>query len=149
MIGRGAMGNPWLFRTLAALERGEPDPGPPSLAERARRLAPARRRWSSSTAPRRCACTSCARRWPGTRAVCYARLGAAPARVDRRRSGGAARAGRGVLRRAASAARGGAGDAALATTPADPVAKSDAPRNSRRDGDAALEADGDRALAAS
>src|SRR6185295_9257770 len=34
MIGRGAMGNPWLFRTLAALERGEVDPGPPSLAER-------------------------------------------------------------------------------------------------------------------
>src|SRR3954469_12119294 len=34
MIGRGSMGNPWLFRTLAALERGEVDPGPPSLAER-------------------------------------------------------------------------------------------------------------------
>lgn len=34
MIGRGAMGNPWLFRSLAALERGLPDPGPPSLAER-------------------------------------------------------------------------------------------------------------------
>ncbi len=34
MVGRGAMGNPWLFRTLAALERGEPDPGPPTLAER-------------------------------------------------------------------------------------------------------------------
>src|SRR6187551_715971 len=34
MIGRGAMGNPWLFRTLAALERGEADAGPPSLAER-------------------------------------------------------------------------------------------------------------------
>jgi nifR3 family TIM-barrel protein len=34
MIGRGAMGNPWLFRTLAALERGEADPGPPTLAER-------------------------------------------------------------------------------------------------------------------
>ena len=34
MIGRGAMGNPWLFRSLAALERGEPDPGPPTLAER-------------------------------------------------------------------------------------------------------------------
>jgi nifR3 family TIM-barrel protein len=34
MIGRGAMGNPWLFRTLVALERGEPDPGPPTLAER-------------------------------------------------------------------------------------------------------------------
>jgi tRNA-dihydrouridine synthase len=34
MIGRGAMGNPWFFRTLAALERGEPDPGPPTLSER-------------------------------------------------------------------------------------------------------------------
>jgi tRNA-dihydrouridine synthase len=34
MIGRGAMGNPWLFRTFAALEQGQPDPGPPSLAER-------------------------------------------------------------------------------------------------------------------
>ena len=34
MIGRGAMGNPWLFRSLAALERGEPDPGLPSLDER-------------------------------------------------------------------------------------------------------------------
>jgi len=36
MIGRGAMGNPWLFQTLVALEKGEPDPGPPSLAERRR-----------------------------------------------------------------------------------------------------------------
>ena len=34
MIGRGAMGNPWLFRTLRALERGEPDPGEPTLEER-------------------------------------------------------------------------------------------------------------------
>ncbi len=34
MIGRGAMGNPWLFRSLQALERGEADPGPPTLAER-------------------------------------------------------------------------------------------------------------------
>src|SRR5262245_897002 len=34
MIGRGSMGNPWFFRTLAALERGEPDPGAPTLAER-------------------------------------------------------------------------------------------------------------------
>ncbi len=34
MIGRGAMGNPWFFRTLAALETGAPDPGPPTLAER-------------------------------------------------------------------------------------------------------------------
>ena len=34
MIGRGSMGNPWLFRSIAALERGEPDPGPPTLPER-------------------------------------------------------------------------------------------------------------------
>jgi tRNA-dihydrouridine synthase len=34
MIGRGAMGNPWIFRSLAALSRGEPDPGSPTLAER-------------------------------------------------------------------------------------------------------------------
>jgi tRNA-dihydrouridine synthase B len=36
MIGRGAMGNPWLFRALAALETGAPDPGPPTLEERHR-----------------------------------------------------------------------------------------------------------------
>ncbi len=36
MVGRGAMGNPWFFRTLAALERGAPDPGAPTLAERRR-----------------------------------------------------------------------------------------------------------------
>jgi tRNA-dihydrouridine synthase len=36
MVGRGAMGNPWFFRSLAALERGAVDPGPPTLAERAR-----------------------------------------------------------------------------------------------------------------
>jgi len=34
MIGRGAMGNPWFFRSLQALEAGQPDPGLPSLAER-------------------------------------------------------------------------------------------------------------------
>jgi len=34
MIGRGAMGNPWFFRSLQALEAGQPDPGPPSLDER-------------------------------------------------------------------------------------------------------------------
>jgi nifR3 family TIM-barrel protein len=34
MIGRGAMGNPWLFRSLVALETGAPDPGPPTLDER-------------------------------------------------------------------------------------------------------------------
>jgi nifR3 family TIM-barrel protein len=34
MIGRGSMGNPWLFRSLRALAAGEPDPGPPTIEER-------------------------------------------------------------------------------------------------------------------
>ena len=34
MIGRGAMGNPWLFRSLVALETGAPDPGLPTVEER-------------------------------------------------------------------------------------------------------------------
>lgn len=36
MVGRGAMGNPWFFAALAALERGEPDPGEPTLDDRRR-----------------------------------------------------------------------------------------------------------------
>ena len=36
MVGRGAMGNPWFFQSLAALETGAVDPGPPTLAERRR-----------------------------------------------------------------------------------------------------------------
>jgi tRNA-dihydrouridine synthase len=34
MIGRGALGNPWLFRSIAARLAGQPDPGAPDLAER-------------------------------------------------------------------------------------------------------------------
>jgi nifR3 family TIM-barrel protein len=34
MIGRGALGNPWLFRSLRAIHLGNPDPGRPSLDER-------------------------------------------------------------------------------------------------------------------
>jgi nifR3 family TIM-barrel protein len=34
MIGRGATGNPWLFRRLGALAGGNPDPGEPSAEER-------------------------------------------------------------------------------------------------------------------
>ena len=34
MIGRGALGNPWLFARLRELTSGRPDPGPPGLAER-------------------------------------------------------------------------------------------------------------------
>ncbi|MCX5745706.1 MAG: tRNA dihydrouridine synthase DusB [Proteobacteria bacterium] len=34
MIGRGALGNPWLFYRLREVSAGRPDPGPPNLAER-------------------------------------------------------------------------------------------------------------------
>jgi tRNA-dihydrouridine synthase len=34
MIGRGAFGNPWLFRDGQALLAGEPSPEPPDAAER-------------------------------------------------------------------------------------------------------------------
>lgn len=34
MIGRGAMGNPWLFSRLREVCEGRPDPGPPTLVER-------------------------------------------------------------------------------------------------------------------
>ncbi len=34
MIGRGAMGNPWLFARIAAVAAGRPDPGPPTIEER-------------------------------------------------------------------------------------------------------------------
>jgi nifR3 family TIM-barrel protein len=34
MIGRGALGNPWLFARLREICAGRPDPGPPTLEER-------------------------------------------------------------------------------------------------------------------
>ncbi len=34
MIGRGAMGNPWLFARLKEVAAGRPDPGPPGLTDR-------------------------------------------------------------------------------------------------------------------
>jgi tRNA-dihydrouridine synthase B len=34
MIGRAALGNPWLIRGIAAAMAGEPQPGPPSVEER-------------------------------------------------------------------------------------------------------------------
>lgn len=34
MIGRGALGNPWLFAQLREVAAGRPDPGPPTLVER-------------------------------------------------------------------------------------------------------------------
>jgi nifR3 family TIM-barrel protein len=35
MIGRGALGNPFLFRAIRSIESGLPDPGAPTFAERA------------------------------------------------------------------------------------------------------------------
>jgi tRNA-dihydrouridine synthase len=34
MIGRGALGNPWLFRSIKAISEGKKDPGVPTLQER-------------------------------------------------------------------------------------------------------------------
>jgi tRNA-dihydrouridine synthase B len=34
MIGRGALGNPWLFARIAAVAAGRPDPGPPTIEQR-------------------------------------------------------------------------------------------------------------------
>src|SRR5262249_56140682 len=34
MIGRGGLGNPWLFARLREVSAGRPDPGPPGLVER-------------------------------------------------------------------------------------------------------------------
>jgi nifR3 family TIM-barrel protein len=39
MIGRGAMGNPFLFRAIRALDGGAIEPEPPTVAERARAFA--------------------------------------------------------------------------------------------------------------
>ncbi|MFI5291021.1 MAG: tRNA dihydrouridine synthase DusB, partial [Polyangia bacterium] len=36
MIGRGALGNPWLFRSIRERLAGRVDPGPPDILERAR-----------------------------------------------------------------------------------------------------------------
>ena len=36
MIGRGALGNPWLFRSIRERLAGRADPGPPEIVERAR-----------------------------------------------------------------------------------------------------------------
>ena len=38
LIGRGALGNPWIFRRVQAVLAGEPDPGDPSLEERMKGL---------------------------------------------------------------------------------------------------------------
>ena len=90
MIGRGAMGNPWLFRTLAALEQGQPDPGPPSLAER-------HAVWRRHAAlvvehsPEKMRKHELRKTLAWYSRGLYARLVAAPARVDRRRSGRAGR----------------------------------------------------------
>ena len=133
MIGRGAMGNPWLFRTLAALEQGLPDPGPPSLAERHARLAAARGAGRRAQ-PRE---DAQARASQDAGLVLARPLRRARRCASARRTVGDPAAlvamGDAFFGELESAARTGSGDAALATTPADPIAKSVA-RNNRRDG---------------
>ena len=53
MIGRGALGNPWLFRSIRARLAGQPDPGPPTLAERGQTFAEHVRLLHGHAEPRR------------------------------------------------------------------------------------------------
>ena len=132
MIGRGAMGNPWLFRTLAALERGEADPGPPALAERHavwRRHADLVVEHSPEKMRKHELRKTLA--W-------YSRGLYAGASLRQRASAVGDPAalldmGEAFFAELEATARAGTGDGALATTPADPIAKSVA-RNTRRDG---------------
>ena len=105
MIGRGAMGNPWLFRTLAALERGAADPGP-HAGRAARGLAPPRRPPARVEAredpPARAAPAA-----PQVLARALRRVAAAPTQLRRRGRDGAARPRRGLFRRARGARVGG------------------------------------------
>jgi nifR3 family TIM-barrel protein len=132
MIGRGSMGNPWFFRTLAALEQGLPDPGPPSLGERAavwRRHAALVVEHSPEKMRKHELRKTLA--W-------YSRgLHAGSALRQRASTVGDPAAllemGEAFFAELQTAARAGVADGTLATTPADPIAKSVA-RNSRRDG---------------
>jgi tRNA-dihydrouridine synthase len=132
MIGRGAMGNPWLFRTLSALEQGQPDPGPPALAER-------RAVWRRHAdlvvehSPEKMLLHELRKTlaW-------YSRGLYAGSTLRQRAStvgdpGALLEMGEAFFADLEAAARAGAGDGALATTPADPIAKAVA-RNERRDG---------------
>jgi nifR3 family TIM-barrel protein len=133
MIGRGAMGNPWLFRTLAALEAGAADPGPPTLGER--RLV-----WRRHAA-------LVLEHSPEKMRVHELRK--TIAWYSRGLFGGSALRQQGFSTRDAAAllelgerffaSLDSSGPDPIATTPADPVAKSVA-RNSRRDGQGHVEA---------
>jgi nifR3 family TIM-barrel protein len=130
MIGRGAMGNPWLFRTLAALEQGQPDPGPPTLAERRtvwRRHADLVLEHSPDKM----------RKHELRKTLAWYSRGLFAGSALRQRASTVGDPAQlvemGEAFFADLQARAGAGDGALATAPADPVAKSVA-RNNRRDG---------------
>ena len=132
MIGRGAMGNPWLFRTLAALEQGEPDPGPPSLAER-------RVVWRRHAALVVEHSPDKMRKHELRKTLAWYSRGLYAGSALRQRASTVGdptallEMGEAFFADLEAAARGGVGDGALATTPADPIAKSVA-RNNRRDG---------------
>jgi nifR3 family TIM-barrel protein len=131
MIGRGAMGNPWLFRTLAALEQAQPDPGPPALAER-------RAVWRRHAALVALHSPEKMRLHELRKTLAWYSRGLYAGSALRQRASAvgdpSALLDLGEAFFADLDARAGAGDAAtLATVPADPIAKSVA-RNNRRDG---------------
>jgi hypothetical protein len=133
MIGRGAMGNPWLFRTLAALEQGQPDPGVPSLAER-------QQVWRRHAALVVEHSPEKMRKHELRKTLAWYSRGLHAGSALRQRASTVgdpealvAMGEAFFAELQAAAARAGAGDGALATTPADPIAKSVA-RNSRREG---------------
>jgi hypothetical protein len=136
------MGIPWFFRTLAALERGEVDPGPPSLTER-------HTVWRRHAALVVEHSPEKMRKHELRKTLAWYSRGLFAGSALRQRASTvgepAALVELGEAFFTDLAARGAAGDdAALATTPADPVAKSVA-RNSRRDG-TRVEADEPRAV---
>ena len=137
MIGRGAMGNPWLFRSLAALARGDADPGAPSLAER-------RQVWRRHAALVMEHSPEKMRLHELRKTLAWYSRGLRGGAALRQRASTAGEP-------AALLAMGeaffadletfeAAGVAAIATVPADPIAKSVA-RHGRRDGSAHVEAE--------
>jgi tRNA-dihydrouridine synthase B len=133
MVGRGAMGNPWFFRSLVALETGAEDPGPPSLAER-------RRVWRRHAALVGEHSPEKMRLHELRKTLAWYSRGLHGGSALRQRSSSTSDAG--ALLDIGDAFFGGleaseaAGDARVATAPADPVAKALARHNRRAGGHA-------------
>ena len=138
MIGRGAMGNPWLFRSLAALARGDADPGAPSLAER-------RQVWRRHAALVMEHSPEKMRQHELRKTLAWYSRGLRGGAVLRQRASTAGEPaallamGEAFFADLEAFEATGAAAAAIVTVPADPIAKSVA-RHGRRDGSAHVEA---------